>query len=82
MAMVARGVHQRFLDSHPPIVNFIKNNRRKKVVELKRLGHDMGLDTVLHPLIMDSCHIVLPKERREERVSRCACMYVCTFVLA
>lgn len=57
--------------THPKIEP--TNTRRKKVVEMKRLAHDMGLDGVLHPLIMDSCHVVLPKERRGERVSRCAC---------
>lgn len=40
-------------------------------MELKRLAEGMGLAGCLQPLIMDSCHIVLPKERREERVSVC-----------
>jgi hypothetical protein len=43
-------------------------NRRKKVLELKRLSEEMGLDRCLSPLVMNSCHIVLPKERRGERV--------------
>lgn len=51
-----------------PSVNMNGKNRRKKVLDLKKVTEEMGLQDVLNPLIMDSCHIVLPKERRGERV--------------
>jgi len=39
----------------------IRHHRRKKVLELKRLSEAMEMEGRLHPLIMNSCHIVLPK---------------------
>lgn len=50
--------------AHPNQYKPRTNTRRKKVLELQRLSREMGLDGCLRPLVMNSCKVVLPAEKR------------------
>lgn len=43
------------------------NNRRKKVLELQHLSREMGLDSCLCPLVMDSCKVALTGGKQQVR---------------